>query len=235
MKNTLSCFGVSYAETAIECIECGAQKECKRKMSNGHTLPCWGDYNEKSYACTDVCTYGGAASAVSLCANAQAGSSPPEVDPLAPNTVAEPIIIPADEGASEAVEITRASGPPVSEPAVVEAEVVEAEVVEAEVVEAEVAEPEVAEPEVVERLPRKPKVAGKLKKKDVIINALSDAPADGIAADDIVDLIHEAGLADITTPDKTRHSVIMTVSGLRKAGWDVQSKNRKYVLVAKGA
>lgn len=229
------CFGKYYAEREIECQQCGAQKECKRKMSNGQTLPCWGDYTEKSFACTDACSYGGSDANASVCAKAVAGSEPPEVDPLAPNTAeATPVSAPAnDDSVPEATEVTEpvaSSIEPVAastEPVAASTEPV-AEPIEPVAASAE----SVAEPV---RLPRKPKVtSGKLKKKDIIITALDDAPEDGIGADDIVALIEAAELAVAANSDKTRHYVIMTISGLRKKGWEIKAQNRKYILISKG-
>ncbi len=88
-------------------------------------------------------------------------------------------------------------------------------------------EPVVAEP----AAPTTEAKPSKVTKKSIVREALRNAPPGGISADDITQMVIDAGLALESDRDKTRHYVIMSISHMRKAGEKIELKEKKYALV----
>jgi len=229
-----SCFGRCYSIEARECRLCDVREECKSVMESAKAMPCYGEYNEESYACIRACHVGGEPSeskcaAVTLGLKAlsaeeraarleelKSGLQPTEVRTMeerTEETAEQPAAVEPAAAAEPVAEAVEAAAEPVAEAVEAAAEPV-AEAVET-----------AAEP-----APTSAK-----NKKDVIRNALRDAPPEGVAADTIVQMIVEAGFvpsnAAQEVKDKTRHYVIMSISHMRKAGKQVELKEGKYVLV----
>lgn len=218
-----SCFGKCYSAEARECRLCDVREECKSVMESVKKMPCYGEYNVESYACIRACHLGGEPEE-SKCAAVTRGLEELDVDEREARlrelkSELQPMEVQVMEERAEATEQpTEAAAEPAVEPAPEPA--------------AEAAPVEPAPEPAAEAAPVEPVVAKN--KKDVIRNALRDAPPEGVAADDIVQMIVDAGfIKGAATPevlDKTRHYVIMSISHMRKAGKTVELKEGKYVL-----
>lgn len=220
MENSL-CFGKWHSSEARECLLCEVREECMIAMQDEKKMPCFKQYDPENYACKTSCHLGGDPNS-SVCAAATLGSEVPsdnstEVEQVVEKEetqepAAEPVAVAAAEEAAAEPVAEEVAAEPVAEPVAEEAV-------------AEPAPPEGAPPEAAP--PAKP---GKKKnKKDIIREALAESPG-GIAADDIVTKMIEAGLSSEAESDKSRHYVIMSISHLRRAGKKIALREGKYVL-----
>jgi hypothetical protein len=211
-------------------------------MQDEKKMPCFKEYDPQNYACSLACHLGGK-SDTSVCAAATFGAEVPSAELTEVESMVEKVETPeptqaaAVEPAAEAATPTATpaeAATPTATPAEVATEPAKEEPSSdsAEPTEASAEDTgTTASPDEVQAEPVKP--GKKLSKKDVIRNALAESPS-GIAADDIVTKIMDAGLITEAEVDKTRHYVIMSISHMRKAGKatgkTIELKEGKYVL-----
>lgn len=185
-------------------------------MQDEQKMPCFKQYDPENYACNTACHLGGDPSA-SVCAAATLGTSVPD-EPME----VEPMV---EKDESQKPTETAAVEPVAEEVAAEPAAEAAAEPTEG------VAEEAAAEPTPPEGTPPEPAKPGRKKsKKDVIREALAESP-EGIAADDIVAKMLDAGLITEAETEKSRHYVIMSISHMRRAGKQITLKEGKYVLI----
>lgn len=221
MENGL-CFGKWYSGEARECRLCEVREECIIAMQDEKKMPCFKQYDPENYACRTACHLGGEPNA-SVCAAATYGAEVPSDELTEVESMVKKVETPeevAEEQAAEEVAEPITEEPVAEEPKAEEPSSDSEEPTEASAEDTGAA----VSPDEVQAKPGK-----KLSKKDVIRTALAESP-DGIAADDIVTKIMDAGLTTEAETDKTRHYVIMSISHLRKAGKQIELKEGKYVL-----